>query len=456
MQFPSDGRPAVASGVPDLQDVAIRAIEIGLALGADQAVARTRASAAVRITARDGQIDSAVRDAGQGLTLTLYRGARAGTVTTAAFDAAAIRDAAAEALVIAGLVGEDADALPASLAEMATEGPLPPLHAPSDIGPAELRAMALEGDALLRAVSSGDVRIETVAAGASSMTGASVLATSAGFCRGQDYTVYSAWLAALARDGASAVNDSADSSDRRLARVEPMAILADRAIARARGRLGARAVSSQRVPVLFEARAAIALLNDLVAALSGNRQARKSTFLPDALGRTATAAHIDLVEDPFEPFGMASGGFDGDGIAGRRRAILDAGVVQGLFLGLRSARRLGLPSSGNADGPWNLRLTSRADRGDFAALCRRMGRGLIVRRMTGGATDPVSGAWSYAVSGTWVEDGVPVHAVTDVTVGGNLRDMLTGIVAVGDDVHRAGPLRTGSLLIDDLQIGGAA
>ena len=442
--------------VAKMEDVAAQAVEIARRIGADHAVASANASAGVRVTARNGATDTALRDAGQGLTITIYRGTRGGTVSTAALDPAAITEAAEEAFAIAALVGEDPDALPPSLADMAVDTPLPPIDAPSGHDVASLRTLALEGDARLRAASRPGVTLETVTAGVSSSEGVSALATSAGFCRGQRFSNHGLWLVALARDADGAMNDSADSFDRCFDRLIPAPMLADRAVARATGQLGAHAVPSQKAPVLFEARVATALIGSLVNALSGNPQWRRATFLPDALGRTVAAPHLDLDEDPFAPFGPASGGFDREGIAGQRRSIMRAGTVEGLFLGTRSARRLGVPSTGNADGPWNLTLSSRAERGSFADLCRRMGRGLIVRRLHGGAADPVTGNWTHAVAGTWVEDGVPVHAVTDVTVGGNLRDMLTGIVAVGDDVERRGAYSTGSILIDAMQIGGAA
>lgn len=442
--------------VAGMEEVAAQAVEIARRIGADQAVVSASASAGVRVTARAGETDTALRDAKQGLTITVYRGARGGTVSTAALDPSAITEAAQEAFAMAALVGEDADALPPSLRDMAVDTVLPPIDAPSGIDLASLRAMALEGDARLRATSRPGVTVETVTSGVSSRESVRALATSAGFCRGQRYTDHRLWLVALARDADGAVNDSADSVDRRFDRLMPMQHLADRAVARATGQLGARAVPGQKAPVLFEARVATALIGSLVDALSGNPQSRRATFLPDALGRAVAAPHLDLDEDPFEPFGLASGGFDREGIAGRHRAIVRAGTVEGLFLGMRSARRMGMASTGNADGPWNLTLSSRVQRGSFADLCGQMGRGLIVRRLTGGAADPITGNWTYAVSGDWVEGGVPVHAVTDVTVGGNLRHMLTGIVAVGDDVERHGAFSTGSILIDAMQIGGAA
>lgn len=444
-----------------MEGVAGHAVAVARALGADHVVASARASAAVQVTARAGETDIALRDARQSLTLRVYRGSRAGVATTAALDPAAVRRAAEEAYALAALMGEDDDGLPPPIELMAVGGAAPPIHAPvepdGDGDPAKLRATALAGDAAIRAVAApAGAAVETMTMGASASEGLFALATSAGFCRSQLYSNHSRWAAALVRDGDGAVNDYADSHDRQAWALEPVATLAERAVGRAAQALGARAVPSHRGPVLFEARAAAALVGDLVGALSGNPQHQRRSFLPDALGTTVAAEHLDLEEDPFEPFGLASGGFDGEGIAGCRRAILSAGVVQGYFLGTRSARRLGMLPTGNADGPWNLTLRSRAPGGDFAAQCRAMGRGLVISRMMGGQSDPVTGNWTYAVSGLWVEGGVPVHAVTDVTVSGNLRAMLKAVVSVGDDVARVGAIRTGSVLIDGLQIGGAA
>ncbi|WP_297509900.1 metallopeptidase TldD-related protein, partial [uncultured Caulobacter sp.] len=352
---------------------------------------------------------------------------------------------------------EDPEGLPPSPDQMAADAPSPPLGAPATHDLAALRAMALRGDALIRAARPAPATgVETVAAGVSSSEVATALATSTGFRRGQLASVHNIWAVALARDAGGAANDTAESVDRRFESLESMETLAARAVERAVGRLGARAVTTHRGPVIFEARVATALVGALVGALSGASQYRGATFLPGALGRTVAADHLNLTEDPSEPYGLASGAFDSEGVAGRRRAILNAGVVEGYFLRTRSARQLGMVSTGNADGPWNLRLSSRAPGGSLEALRRLMGRGLVVTRLMGGAADPVTGNWTYAVAGTWIEDGEPVHAVTDVTVGGNLKDMLRAVTAVGEDIHRAGAIRTGSLLVDGLQIGGVA
>lgn len=442
---------------PAMEAIASEAVATARSLGADLAVVSAHATASIQVTAREGAVETALRDAQQSLTLKVFRGSRMGMATTAALEPSAVRRAAEEALALAALMQEDADGLPPALTEMAVDTPSPPLSAPAGRDPGALRAMALAGDAAIRAAATPPgVTAETVAMGVSSSEGVFALATSAGFCRAQTYSNQGAWAVALTRDAGGAVNDHADSYDRRFEALDPVEMLAARAVARAARQLGARAVPSHRGPVLFEARVATALLGELVGALSGTPQHQGRTFLPGALWKMVAADHLDLAEDPFEPFGLRSGAFDSEGVSGQLRAILHGGMVLGYFLGTRSARRLGMVSTGNADGPWNLRLTSRAPGGDFAALCRRLGRGLVVTRLNGGAADPVSGNWTYAVAGLWVEGGVPVHAVSDVTVGGNLRDMLMAVDAVGEDVHRSGAFRTGSILIDGMQIGGAA
>jgi PmbA protein len=257
------------------------------------------------------------------------------------------------------------------------------------------------------------------------------------------------------RDGQSVV-DSAQTIDRRINALDSIGQVAATAVQRALSQLGGRSLPTQRAAIIFDARIASALLGDLVWALGGTAQFRRTSLFQDAIGTRIAPDHIDLTEDPFQPFGLASGGYDREGVAGQRRHVIEGGVVRGYFLDSRAGRRLSMSSTGNADGPWNLRLASRATPEDRGALCARMGRGLLVTQLNGGATDPVTGNWTRAVTGLWVEGGEPAFPVSGVTVGGNLRDMIGGIVTIGSDLYRQGAFQCGSILIHDLQIGGAA
>ncbi len=440
-----------------LRAAAQLAVDHGGSLGADGVTATARAGGGVRIVVRDGTAETALRDVYQTLGLTVFRDGRSGSASTAALDPDSIRRAATEAYAIAGHVEADPAAGLADPTMLALEGQVPPMLAPSGKAPGDLIDLALEMEALAReqpAPAGRSVRVTE--AGAASSDAMMALATSTGFCRSVAQSSHGRWAMVLAQGADGAVQDHDETSDRRFDRLADPAMVAASAVARALAQLGGRSIASRRVPVLFDARIAAVIVGDLVGALSGGSQYRRASFLPDAIGTRVAAPHIQLSEDPYEPYGMASGGFDGEGVAGIARPIIADGVAQGYFLATASARRLGMQSTGNAGGPWNLRFTSSAPGGDMVAMRRRLDTGLVVTQLMGGATDPVSGTWTRAVGGFWVEGGVIVHPVTDITLAGSMRDMLSGIVAIGDDIHRSGAIRSGSILVDAMQIGGTA
>jgi PmbA protein len=139
-------------------------------------------------------------------------------------------------------------------------------------------------------------------------------------------------------------------------------------------------------------------------------------------------------------------------VATRDREIVRDGVLQGYVLSAYSARKLGLQTTGNAGGVHNLLVSHGAD--DQQALLRRMGSGLLVTELMGQGVNTVTGDYSRGASGFWVEGGQLQYPVHEITIAGNLRDMLLGIVAVGSDVDLRGALRTGSVLLGEMTIAG--
>jgi PmbA protein len=140
----------------------------------------------------------------------------------------------------------------------------------------------------------------------------------------------------------------------------------------------------------------------------------------------------------------------------RPRDVVRAGVVQGYFLSTYSARKLGMRTTGHAGGSQNLVLTSRLTRpgDDLEAMLRKLGRGLFVIELMGQGVNYVTGDYSRGAAGFWVEAGRIVHPVHEVTIAGNLRDMLKGIVAIGADVYTSGNKTIGSVLIERMKIAG--
>jgi PmbA protein len=190
-----------------------------------------------------------------------------------------------------------------------------------------------------------------------------------------------------------------------------------------------------------------------IGAISGTSQYRRSSFLLNAAGQAVFPCFLNIVERPHLLQGLASSPFDAEGVATRDRDLVSGGVLQGYVLGSYSARKLGLTTTGNAGGIHNLMVNS-GETGTFEDLLQRMGTGLYVTELMGQGVNAVTGDYSRGASGFWVENGALAYPVHEVTIAGNLREMLRTIVAVGNDVDVQGAIRTGSLLIEAMTIAG--
>ena len=203
-------------------------------------------------------------------------------------------------------------------------------------------------------------------------------------------------------------------------------------------------------PVLFDATAASGLFGHLLSAISGPRLYRNESYLQDSLGRQATTRGITLTEDPHRRKGLASAAHDGDGVATRAKSFIEDGEVTSYILGSYSARRLGMATTGNAGGVFNLDVV--ADAQSVAALMRAMGTGLLVTSLMGQGVNLVTGDYSRAAAGMWITNGEPAYPVDQITIASNLDTMFKGIVGCGDDVDNRQNIRTGSVLVEDMTI----
>src|SRR5690606_23233456 len=168
-------------------------------------------------------------------------------------------------------------------------------------------------------------------------------------------------------------------------------------------------------------------------------------------------SHIDLIEDPTLAGEPGSAPFDSEGVRTSKRRVVGAGGLQGHCLSTYSARTLGLPTTGNAGGSHSLRLRSRRTKpaDDLDAMLRRLGTGLFVTDLMGQGVNYVTGDYSRGAGGDWVENGVIAHPVEEITIAGNLREMLMGIVAVGADAYNYGAKTVGSVLVDRMKVAGS-
>jgi PmbA protein len=230
---------------------------------------------------------------------------------------------------------------------------------------------------------------------------------------------------------------------------------------RAVGRLGARKMPTGKFPVVFDPRVSRSFLSHLLGAISGPSIARGTSFLKDKLGERIFPEAITFIEDPHRQRGQRSRPFDGEGIANRRRALVDKGVLTTWLLDLRSARQLKMESTGHAargtaSPPTPAATNVWIEPGSQTPqeLYADIKSGLYVSELMGMGVNGVTGDYSRGASGFWIENGAIAFPVSEMTVAGNLKDMFARMIAANDLEFRTGA-DAPTLRIDDLTVGGA-
>ncbi|MGH8685790.1 MAG: metalloprotease PmbA [Nitrosospira sp.] len=403
------------------------------------------------VTVRRGEVETIEYNRDKGLSVTVYIGQKRGHASTSDFSTQAVSDTVTAALSIAAHTAADDCSGLADPDLLAREFPDLDLYFPWDLPVEQAIQLAQACEAAAFAV---DKRI-TNSEGASVSLNESqfVYANSLGFMGGYPGSRHSISCAVIASQDETMQRDYWYSAVRDAADLEQAESVGKKAGMRSVARLGARKIATCEVPVLFEAPIASSLIGHFVSAVSGGSLYRKSSFLLDSIGRQVFAPDIQIRELPRLKKGLASGAFDDEGVATHERMVIENGVVQGYFLSSYSARKLGLRTTGNAGGNHNLILDNGAAL-EFSALLKKMGKGLLVTELLGHGVNAVTGDYSRGAAGYWVEGGEIRHAVEEVTIAGNLKDMLLGITAVGSDVVVRGSKQCGSLLIDRMTVAG--
>ncbi|QIQ21528.1 metalloprotease PmbA [Zophobihabitans entericus] len=216
--------------------------------------------------------------------------------------------------------------------------------------------------------------------------------------------------------------------------------------------LGARQIETTQAPVLFCANVATGLFSHFASAIGGGAVYRKSTFLLDKVGELVFPEWLTITELPHLRKGLGSSPFDNEGTLTIERNIIEQGRLQTYLLSNYSAKKLGLKSTGHAGGIHNWQLTTNG--GDFDTMVKKLHRGLVVTSLMGQGVNIITGDYSRGVSGFWVENGQIQYPVSEVTIAGNLKEMLSGIVAIGSDIERRSSIQCGSVLLENMSIAG--
>ncbi|MBI5329453.1 MAG: metalloprotease PmbA [Betaproteobacteria bacterium] len=434
----------------ELQDLAAQCLDMAKAGGGTAAEVEVSEGSGLSVSVRHAEVETIEHNRDKGVGVTVYLGQRRGHASTSDFSRDALARTVEKALAIARYTAEDDCAGLAEPALLARAAPDLDLYRPWEVSVEQAVELARACEAAALGV---DARISNSEGGSlSTQSSHFIYANSHGFSDGYPSSRQSLSCAVIAEANGAMQRDYWYTSARGADDLETPDAVGRRAGERTLRRLNARRLSTRQCPVLFEAPIATGLIASYVSAVSGGHLYRKSSFLLDSLGSQVFPSFFQLQERPFLPRGLASSPFDNEGVAARDRDVVQDGVVQGYFLSTYSARKLGMQSTGNAGGNHNLIVPSTGE--DFDALVKKMGRGLLVTELLGQGANMVTGDYSRGAAGFWVEDGEIAYPVEEITIAGNLKDMLRGIVAVGSDVETRGSRRVGSILIDRMTLAG--
>ncbi|WP_426306945.1 metalloprotease PmbA [Acidovorax facilis] len=442
------------------EDLVDRALAHAKKLGATDAGAEASEGCGLSVSVRKGELENVERNRDKSLGVTVYLGKRRGNASTSDFSNKAIEQTVQAAYDIARFTAEDPMAgLPDAddIAPADTHRDLDLFHpwAITSEEAAEI-AKACEAAALKthRRITNSE------GAGVSAQQSHFFSAHTRGFRGGYASSRHSfsvAPIASLPGRNAEMQRDAWYSSMRDATELASPEAVGRYAAQRALSRLGSRKIPTTQCPVLFESTLAAGLLGGFVQAVSGGSLYRKSTFLLDSLGKMVFPKHIDILEDPFILRGKGSSPFDEEGVRVAPRKVVKGGRVEGYFLSSYSARKLGMKTTGNAGGSHNLVMTSRLTQaGDnLDAMLQKLGTGLFVVELMGQGVNYVTGDYSRGASGFWVENGKIAYPVHEITIAGNLKDMLKGIEAVGADAYNYGAKTVGSILVNRMKVAGS-
>ncbi len=426
-------------------------------LGATDAGAEASEGCGLSVSVRKGDMENVERNRDKSLGVTVYVGQRRGNASTSDFSPAAIEQTVQAAFDIARFTAEDPVAGLPDAEDIAgpDEQPDLDLFHPWNIDSEEAARLALVCEAAAFAT---DKRItNSEGAGVSAQQSHFFSAHSRGFRGGYASSRHSVSVAPIAGKGSGMQRDAWYSSMRNAGELADPQAVGRYAAERALSRLKSRKIATRECPVLFESPLAAGLLGGFVQAVSGGALYRKSTFLVDSLGKQVFSDHVDILEDPMIRRGKGSAAFDEEGVRTKARKVVDSGRVEGYFLSSYSARKLGMKTTGNAGGSHNLTLTSRLTRpgDDLVQMLKKLGTGLFVIELMGQGVNYVTGDYSRGASGFWVEKGEIAYPVQEITIAGNLREMLGGVVAVGADTYNYGAKTVGSMLVDRMKVAGS-
>jgi PmbA protein len=457
----------------DLESLAADVVALAVKAGATDAEAVAREGDEFSVNVRMGEVETLKESGSRGLGLRAFLGQRSGSASTSDLTAEGIRQLVEGALALAAVTEEDPFA---GLPETGEFGAVDTRITGDDLhlyfedvyslASAERIEWARRAEA---AALKADPQITNSDGGSfDAATGRKALANSRGFV-GSYRTSYAGVAAApLAKDADGRMQrDGWWSSARSFALLESPEAVGAEAARRTLRRLGARRVATQRVPIVFAPETARTLIGSIFEAASGDAIWRGASFLAGKLGETIGAPNLTIVDDstmllPTGVGGFGTSPFDAEGLPSQRTVVVENGVLRNYLLNTYTARKLGMKSTHNAArglagapgvGCGNLFLLP----GTLSAeeIIGGVKAGFYVTSLMGFGTNVVTGDYSRGATGLWIENGQLTHAVEEVTIAGNLAEMLRNVSAIGNDLVFRASVASPTLRVDGMTIAGA-
>ncbi|HEY3627889.1 MAG TPA: TldD/PmbA family protein [Terracidiphilus sp.] len=452
----------------DLQSLAADVVAQAMKGGASDAEVVVREGDEFSVTVRMGNVETLKESGSRGLGLRAFSGKRTGSASTSDLTPEGIRELVEGALALAKLTEEDPFV---GLPEAGEFGALPQdLRLYFDdvyslSGPERIEwARRAEAAAL-----ASDPRITNSNGGSfDAATGRKVLANSRGFLGSYRSSYAGVSAAPLAVDANGHMQrDSWWSGARRIGDLESPESVGQEAARRTVRRLGARRMPTQQVPIVFAPEVARSLIGSVFEAASGDAIWRHASFLAAKLGETIAASSLTIIDDnamllPSGVGGFGTSPFDGEGLPSQRTVVVESGVLQNYLLNTYTARKLGMKSTHNASrglagapgiGAGNLYLQPGALTPQ--EIIAAVPVGLFVTSLMGFGVNMVTGDYSRGATGLWIENGELTHAVEEVTIAGNLAQMLREVTAIGNDLVFRGSVASPTIRIDGMTVAGA-
>jgi len=429
--------------------------------GASQGDVMMAESESFFVTVRMGEVEKISQAGEKRLGLRLFFGHSSASASTSDISKKSIEKLVEDTARMARVTAQDPHGGLPDAGELARELPqLDLIDEPArSVSVDEKIAIALQAE---KSALAYDPRI-TNSEGAefSNQFGRVIYASSHGFAGEYSGSTFGHSVSPVASQNGSMQRDYWYSSNRKFLRLESPASVGEKAAQRVLRRLGGRKIKTCEAPIVFDPEMAASLLRNLASAVSGYSLYKGASFLAGKLGAQIGSDLLTVIDDGTIPGALGSRPFDGEGLAVRKKSVVEKGLLQSYLLDTYSGKKLGMASTGNASrsvgeppavSPANFYLVPGKDSPE--QIIATVKAGLYVTEMIGFGVNVVTGDYSRGAAGLWIENGELAYPVEEITIAGNLKEMFQNIEMVGSDLELRGRIASPTIKMSQMTIAG--